>query len=150
MIFQRKRIIFELAWLKYLVSNYLDNEALHFILQEEGRYVRLIQDINIFTKKFLEIKCDKECMEEKEVLETYTKNIQINTPSDIYNASNFFDYYFYVDENTSENPFSRSYQQRKENIKSIIELYSLMIYTVLNKEDEDEFDSTHPKEMYML
>lgn len=145
MICERKGIIYELSWLRYLVSNYLDSEALHFILQEEGRYIRLMKQLSEFSKKFIEIKCNREFMSEEEVLNVYTKNINIKNAGDIYTPSLFFDSYFYIDDTVSENPFSRSYQQKKENTRSIIELYSLMVYTVLNKEDEDEFDTLHPK-----
>ena len=139
-----------MSWLKYLVSNYLDHEALHFILQEEGRYHRLMYQLTLFSKKFVQIKCNQEFMEEHQVLELYTKNIEMNHPIDIYSPTYFFDIYFYMDDFVNENPFSRSYQHKKENTKRIIELYSLMVYTVLNKEDEEEFDALHPKNYYEL
>ncbi len=148
MISERKNIIYEITWLKYLVANYLDSEALHFICQEEGRYTRLMQQLTDFSKKFIQIKCKRECMSEHEALTVYTIGLNLLSVTEIYNPHIFFDYYFYLDESTAENPFSKAYQQKKEQTKRIIELYLLMVYTVLNVEDEEEFDANHPKNTY--
>lgn len=141
MICQRKNILYEMTWLKYLISNYMDNEALELLYQEEERYINTMKLLGEFSKKFINIQSEKHYMTEEETLDLYTSSIKLKENQSIYNPDTFFNIYFYRDfEITNMN----IYFQRKEFIQKIMDFYYLVIYTVLNREEEEEFDANNP------